>query len=601
MNMNMLYWPESSRRSFWCGLLTLLSFVGACCCGSPPAVAADHVIGRKIADFFLPDATTGNVVALSDFRGAKLRVVVFLGTQCPIGNAYLPDLMDFQKRYRDQSVQVIGINAMLSDTEKSIAKHCAEYHIDFPVLVDQTQAVADQFGVVRIPTVFVVDVRNRIQYIGRIDDRIGIGFHRDTARRSDLEQAVQEILAGKAVSIPQTQVEGCKITRQSRRERTRPTTYAQDAAAILHQRCAGCHHPDTAAPFSLLTYQDAKQRAEMIREVVADRSMPPWDADARFGNFQNDLRLPQHEIDTLLAWIDEGEPLGEESDLADPPKFVAGWQIGQPDLVFQMQEEFVVPASGTVQYQYFVVPTNLDHDIWVQAVEPRPGHRGVVHHIIVYMRPAGSQEQKGLPSVGGFAVGEEPIVMPEGTGIRIPKGYELLFQLHYTPNGKEAIDRSEVGVVLCKQRPEREVRGGAAMNTTFHIPPGDPRYEVLSSTTIAKEIELLSLMPHMHVRGRDFKFTAHYPDGQSEVLLNVPNYDFQWQHRYRLAEPKRIPAGTKIDCIAHFDNSTENPGNPDPTKTVAWGDQTWEEMMIGFFTYVDPKVVVQPLDDSPRP
>jgi peroxiredoxin len=567
-----------------------------------PATAADDPIGRRIVDFVLPD-TSDHLVALSDFAEARVRVVVFMGTECPISNAYLPDLIEFQNQYRDQSVQVVGINAMISDTVESIRKHVDEYKVDFPVLIDAQQTVADLFGVTRIPTAYVLDRRGKIRYVGRIDDRIGIGFQRDAARRSDLEEAVKEVLDSKQVSVTRTQVEGCKITRRSRRDKDNPTTYARHAAAILHKRCAVCHHADTAAPFSLMTWQDAKERAEMIRESVAERRMPPWDADARFGHFENDLRLPQEELDTLLAWIDEGALLGDEKDLPEPPKFVAGWQIGQPDLVFQMQEEFKVPASGTVKYQYFVVPTNLDHDVWVQAAEPRPGNRAVVHHIIVYMREVGTKRTKGLPAIGGFAVGEEPVVMPPGVGIRIPKGYELIFQLHYTPNGKETTDRSEMGIILCKQPPEREAHGGAAVNPLFRIPAGEPRHEVLSTTTILKDAELLTLMPHMHVRGRDFKFTAQYPDGQSEVLLNVPNYDFQWQHRYRLAKPKQVPAGTRIDCVAHFDNSIENPANPDPTKAVTWGDQTWEEMMIGFFTYVDAPTVKSKttrLSESPK-
>lgn len=578
--------------SFFAGTAAFLS-------GSGTAAAADDIIGKRITDFVLPDAT-GNSVAFSDFRDLRVRVVVFMGTECPIGNAYVPDLIEFQKKYLDQSVKMIAVNSMLSDTAKSIQTHIADFKIDFPVLIDADQSVADLFGVVRIPTVFVLDRRGKVRYAGRFDDRIGIGFQRETAKRSDVEEAVNEILAGNEVSVTRTQVEGCKITRQSRLEKDHPLTFASDAAAILHQKCAGCHHADTAAPFSLLTYQDARQRVAMIREAVADRRMPPWDADVRFGHFENDLRLTQHELDTLLAWIDEGAKLGSEKELLEPPTFAAGWQIGQPDLVFPMQEEFTVPATGTVKYQYFVVPTNLDHDIWVQAAEPRPGNRAVVHHIIVYMRKVGSTAKKGLASIGGFAVGEEPVIMPEGTGIRIPKGHELVFQVHYTPNGKETKDRSEMGVILCKQPPERAVHSGAAVNPFFRIPPGEAQHEVLSATTLPKEVELLTLMPHMHLRGRDFKFTARYPNGESEVLLNVPNYDFQWQHRYRLAEPKRIPAGTTIDCVAHFDNSVENPGNPDPTKSVTWGDQTWEEMMIGFFTYIEPlsQVKSKPTDNE---
>ncbi|MEI8017919.1 MAG: redoxin domain-containing protein, partial [Schlesneria sp.] len=351
-------------------MTTLSFFVGAMACWSGPraVVAADDMIGRRIMDFVLPD-TSRNQVAFADFRDARVRVIVFMGTECPVGNAYVPDLVEFQKRFRDQSVQVLGINAMLSDTTESIQKHVAEYKIDFPVLIDHQQTVADLFGVVRIPTAYVLDRRGRIRYVGRFDDRVGIGFQRDTAIRSDVEEAVKEVLAGKDVSVTQTKVEGCKITRESRLPNNHSVTFAKDAAEILHKRCAGCHHADTAAPFSLLTFKDAKERADMIREVVADRRMPPWDADSRHGKFQNDLRLSQNEIDLLLAWIDAGTPLGDEKDVPEPPQFAAGWQIGQPDLVFQMQEEFTVPATGSVNYQYFVVPTNVDHDLWVQAAE----------------------------------------------------------------------------------------------------------------------------------------------------------------------------------------------------------------------------------------
>ena len=261
--------------------------------------------------------------------------------------------------------------------------------------------------------------------------------------------------------------------------------------------------------------------------------------------------------------------------------------IGKPDAVFKIPREYTVKAKGTVRYQYFVTPTNFKEDMWIQAAEARPGNRSVVHHIIVYYREAGSRKTRGLRSVVGTAPGEDPEIWPVGTGKKIPAGSELVWQLHYTPTGKVETDRSEVGLVFCKEPPKRAVKGKAAINFRFQIPPGASHHQVVSSTRFARDAELLSLMPHMHLRGKDFLYRAHYPDGKKEILLSVPGYDFNWQHRYRFAKPFQVPAGTRVECVAHFDNSTDNPANPDPKKPVRWGDQTWEEMMIGFINYVD--------------
>lgn len=325
------------------------------------------LIGRRIADFVLPDPA-GKQIAPSDFPEARARVVVFLGTECPISNAYAPDLVAFQERFRDRGVQVIAINSLLTDTADEIARHATEHGFNFPVLVDSSQVVADLLEAKRIPQVYLLDYRNTLRYVGRIDDRVGFDHQNDSARRSDLEEAVEELLDGKAVSVPHTPVDGCRITRRSRVGKS-PPTFSADVAGILHKRCAGCHQADTAAPFSLLTYEDARDRADMIREVVAQRRMPPWDADSRHGEFENDLRLPQRELDTLLAWIDTGAELGDATQVPAPPEFASGWQIPQPDLVFQLPEPYEIPAKGTVQYQYFVVPTNLEQDVWVQASE----------------------------------------------------------------------------------------------------------------------------------------------------------------------------------------------------------------------------------------
>jgi Leucine-rich repeat (LRR) protein len=536
-------------------------------------------------------------VALADYCEADFVVVVFLGTKCPIANAYIPELNDLQKRYRDRKVQVLGVNSNPSDSPQDIARHVKEFKIDFPVLIDGRQVVLDLTGARRTPEALLLDRRRAIRYRGRIDDRVGYDFQREKARRSDLEEALKQLLDGKEVAVAQTDVEGCLVTRRASLK-AGDITYARHVAPILQERCAGCHHPGTAAPFSLLTYDDARDWSEMIREVVVQRRMPPWRADPRYGKFRNDLHLSPDQIDTLVAWIDRGTPFGDKKDLPQPRQFADGWINGKPDIVLKMPREYTVQATGTVEYQYFVTPTNFTEDVWVQASEARPGNRKVVHHIIAFIREKGMTGRTRLPHAAGFAPGEEPLSLPAGVGMRIPAGAEIVWQVHYTPTGKVETDRSELGLILCKERPERAYKVNGAFNTGFSIPPGAGNHRVVSKVTFANDVELLTLMPHMHLRGKDFRYTATYPDGRKEILLNVPNYDFNWQHLYLFAKPLPLPKGTTVECVAHFDNSAANPANPDPSKTVRWGDQTWEEMMIGWYSYMEAARPLRPGPDT---
>ncbi len=455
------------------------------------------------------------------------------------------------------------------------------------MLNDEQQIVADLFAARRTPEAFLVDRRGTVVYRGRIDDRFGYTYRRAKAKRHDLEEALKELLAGQEISQPMNEPEGCLITRRDRIRDRSDVTYARHVSRILHQRCASCHRPGTVAPFSLLTYEDADTWSDMILETVLDRRMPPWDVDPRHGDFSNDLRMPAEEIDTLAAWVENGKPAGDDSDLPEEPQYDSDWMMGQPDIVYDMPIEYTVKAAGTVEYQYFVTKTDFGEDRWVKASEARPGNWGVVHHIIGFIREGGSDEVGDLPLVAGYAPGEEPTVYPEGTGFRIPAGAEILWQVHYTPTGKVEKDRSQIGLIFCDEKPERDVMTIGIMNLRFQIPAGAKHHRVVSSERFRKDVELLSLMPHMHLRGSKFRYTAKYPDGRSEILLNIPNYDFNWQHRYLFRKPFRLPAGTTLECVAHYDNSSENPGNPDPTKTVYWGDQTWEEMMIGWYEAVE--------------
>jgi hypothetical protein len=370
-------------------------------------------------------------------------------------------------------------------------------------------------------------------------------------------------------------------------------TYAKQVSRILQDKCQTCHHPGTAAPFTLATYDDALKRADTIREVVAEKRMPPWHADPRYGKFKNDRRLTSEETDALLTWLDHGREFGDKGDLPEPRTYENGWVIGKPDVIFELPEEQTIPASGVVPYLYFRTPTNFKEDVWVQAAEGRPGNRGIVHHIVVSIADPRTKDRPASRAFGesilvGEAPGDIPLVLPTGVAKRIPAGAELIWQMHYTPNGKEGKDRSQLGLIFYKGKepPKRAAQTLGIVNNSFSIPPGADNHLVESEWVAPRDALLLSFMPHMHLRGKDFEYRAVYPDGRKETILAVPHYDFSWQTQYRLAEPLRLPKGTKIHCTAHFDNSAANPGNPDPKIAVTWGEQTWEEMMIGWVDFV---------------
>jgi len=372
-------------------------------------------------------------------------------------------------------------------------------------------------------------------------------------------------------------------------------TFTKDVAPILFNRCIECHRTGEIAPMSLVTYQEVRPWAKSIRQRVVERSMPPWSADPHVGKFSNDPTLSQKEIDSIVSWVDGGAPKGDDKDLPPTPKVTAGWTIGQPDVVLAMQEEYSIPADGTVPYLYFTIPTGFKEDKWISAMEIKPGNRGVVHHVIAFVQEAGAsggrrgggggEAQQGRGQLGGITPNKTGIVFGPGTARLIKAGSSIVFQMHYTTNGEATKDRTSIGLVFTKEPPTRTLVTGSAMNARFVIPPGDGNHEVKSSTTMKEDVHLTSFMPHMHFRGKDFVYTAVYPDGRSEVLLNVPKYDFNWQLTYVLDKPVALPKGTRLDCVAHFDNSTKNKFNPDPTKEVRWGDQTWEEMMIGWFSF----------------
>ncbi len=367
-----------------------------------------------------------------------------------------------------------------------------------------------------------------------------------------------------------------------------PVTYAADVAGIIQARCQSCHRPGQVAPFSLLSYDDAVGHASMIHEVVENRRMPPWHANPKIGHFLNNRRLSARERATLLAWIEQETPLGDPQQIPPPRDFPEGWTIGKPDVVLTMTEPYSVVADGVLNYQRFRVETGFTQARWIQAAEARPGNRAVVHHICVFLaddRPKGDRMSDERRELVCYAPGDLPELFPEGTAKQIPAGASLVIEVHYTPIGTPQTDQSSVGLIFARSPITRRAFTKGISQKNFAIPPGANDYPVRSSFTFPNDARLLSLMPHMHLRGKDFVYVARYPDGRTETLLEVPAYDFGWQSVYRLVEPKPMPRGTRIDCLAHFDNTSANPANPDPTITVRWGEQTFDEMMIGFIDF----------------
>lgn len=550
--------------------------------------AADVPTGAlAIGSLSLPDHH-GRPRALQELHDRDLLVVAIVGTECPLARLYGRRLAELANRFPER-VRWLAVDSNVQDTLTEVSAYARRSGIEFPILLDSSQQLADLLGATRTPEVFVLDREYKVQYHGRIDDQYGVGVARPAPQQQYLSAALEALLAGRAAPVPSTEAVGCLIGRRPASTGKLDLTYARDIAPILNRRCVECHRAGQIAPFSLASFAELAGWEPMIAEVVQAGRMPPWNANPQHGQFRNDSRLSDSERETLLRWIANGAPEGDPADLPPAPQFADGWRIEQPEHVIYMRDEpFQVPATGTVDYQYFVVDPQFEDDLYISAVEARPGNPEVVHHIIVYVLDPEEKNGANLRHLlVGYAPGTPPFVAPEGSAIVVPKGRKLLFELHYTPNGVAQTDRSYVGFKL---RPREGLKaivgGGQALRHDFRIPPQADNYEVTAQSRLNSDVRLISFSPHMHLRGKSFRYEARLPDGRREVLLDVPQYDFNWQLRYVLAEPLPLPKGTEIHCIAHFDNSPGNLNNPDPTREVRWGEQSWDEMMIGFYSYL---------------
>jgi mono/diheme cytochrome c family protein len=433
----------------------------------------------------------------------------------------------------------------------------------------------------------VLDRERVLRYRGRIDDQYGVAFRKEKPERRDLADAIEAVLAGRPATS--TEADGCLIGRRSALDEKADVTFARDVLPILQRKCQACHRPGQIGPFPLLTYEDAADHAATLREVVVQKRMPPWHADPRHGKFLNDRSLTAVELRTIAAWVAAGTPRGDPKDAPPPVVWPKEWRIGTPDTVLSMPKEMDVPAEGVLPYQSFIVPTGFGEDRWVTKAEVRPGDARVVHHVLIYVRLPGKEiyQLDGTSSAfAGWVPGDMPFEHPPGMAVKIPKEADLQFEIHYTPNGKATKDRTSIGLVFAKEPPARESRMNIFAKLAIRIPAGAPHHREESTLPFRQDVRILSALPHMHVRGKSWKYEAVYPDGRVETILNVPRWDFNWQSIYRFDPPVFLPKGSKLRAVAHWDNSDNNPANPDPSKDVRWGLQTWEEMMNGWVQWV---------------
>lgn len=576
-------------------LLVLGVFLCSCFSVSASSLS-DLEPGQEVPNFRLLDQH-GVSWELHRQTQAEAVVLFVVGNGCPIVRQMLPVLAGLQEEY-SKKVRFLCLNANPQDDAASIRKEAAEFSIPFPILKDSSQMVAKSLGIDRTGEVLLIETMTwDLLYRGAIDDRLDYGVALPEPRNTWLSDALSAYLRGEEIEVKEVPSKGCSISFETNvRDGMEEISYAKDVAPILQNHCVPCHSKGNIGPFAMDGYKKVRGWASMIREVILTGRMPPWDADPNHGAFANDRSLTGEELRTLVTWIDHGRPRGEGPDpLAEEPSpQPADWRLGQPDYLVAMPEPIHVPATGVIPYKYVEVQVPVERDVWLRAAVVKPGNRKVLHHCLVFLRYPESMKHLQPRHRGGvdgffagYVPGTEAAPFPEGTGKFLPAGSTMIFQLHYTVTGKPEEDRTEVGLYVREEPPERVLRTRAAVKRELDIPPGDPEVPARATFVFEEDSLLYEMSPHMHYRGKWFRYTAQYPDGRSEILLSVPRYDFNWQLSYRLQKPKWMPAGTKLVCEGAFDNSRHNPYNPDPTQRVHFGEQTFDEMFIGYLHYVE--------------
>jgi len=593
---------------------------GLLCCGGSDSLVVD--------DFACLDQH-GTFQRLSRHADARLVVLYVYTNDCPIVRHAAGELRELVTAFEPRGVRFLGLDPAPQDDRASVAAQAKELELALPILLDDTQCVAEMLALERSGEALVVSTTNwQLQWRGPLDDRLEYGAQKPAATRHFLREALEALLQGTAPPEDAPRPKGCAITYLQPREK-HEVDYARDVVPILARSCLPCHREGGIGSWSMDGYKRVRGFAAMMRDVLLQRRMTPWQPDPLYGEFESSLGLAPEETRTLVHWIERGAPRGEgEDELAKTMEPLPEWPLGPPDLVIELPEQ-KIPATGPVPYRKPDVRLELESDRWVRAVDLRPSNPEVMHHASVFIRGKQEadvlQEQLArlaperrtklldwLAKKGGSPENPPPEAMkylgkrafqpvftffsvygpgqgidefPAGTGKLLPAGATLAFQLHYTSNGVATTDRPRLGLYFHATEPARELKVTAAVNTGFVLPPGERAVAVSGERSFEHDLELYALFPHMHYRGRSMRFTAVFPDGRREVLLSVPEYSFDWQTIYHLAEPRRFPAGTSFVCDGVFDNSKTNEFNPNPKATVKWGPRSADEMFMGYLIY----------------
>ncbi|MFT4640774.1 MAG: hypothetical protein ACI8T1_004107 [Verrucomicrobiales bacterium] len=512
-------------------------------------------------------------------------IVLFIqGNGCPLVQKRIPELKRLREDYEKQGILFCMLNSNLQDTRDEINAEAESFGIDFPILIDDSQAVAHVLGLTRTAEALLINTKNRqLVYRGGIDDRLTYQKEKPEATEHYLKDAIGALLEGSAPKIASTEAPGCKITLAAPKE---GLSFSEHIAPILKSRCVSCHTKGGIGPFAMSNYKKVKGWSEMMEEVLITRQMPPWHADPHIGKFAKDQGITPDEKQTLLAWLRQGAERGDGDDplVGYAPEKVE-WHLGTPDHIMELPAQ-EVPAEGVVDYRYVKLETPFDEDTWLRGMEVNPGNERVLHHVVVTGYPKEQQgKRKDEKWFTGYAPGTAAWPAPEGTGIKLPKGYILKFQLHYTTNGKPETDATKMGLYLAKGKVKKELHTRAIVHARFKIPPHAMEHSESYERTLKHDVTLYAMNPHMHYRGKRMSFHAKLADGTARDLLSVPNYNFNWQRTYVLEEPMQLPKGTKLAIRNAWDNSSLNPHNPDPNITVTWGEQTFQEMFFATYQY----------------
>lgn len=531
----------------------------------------------------------------------RLTVVCFLGTECPLAKLYAVRLNELKAEF-GEDVFVLGLDSNRQDSEEEVAAFVQQHKLNYPIAKDHRNQIADQFQATRTPEVFLLDNDLAVQYRGRIDDQYEPGVSRNKSSRNYLRDAIRELLDGKPITVRSTDVAGCLIGRIKEADNSSSITFSNQISRLLQKHCVECHRAGDIGPMSLTDYEEVVGWSDMLVEVVDEGRMPPWHANPAHGEFVNAREMPESDKEILRQWVDAGAPFGDPKELPAAIQPVEGWELArEPDVVVSMNKPFTVPAEGTVDYQYFVVDPGFTEDKWVVGAQVLPGNRSVVHHSIVFVRPPDWVRMDGIGWLGAYVPGQRQLPYPPGHGRLIPAGSKFVFQQHYTPVGSEQTDTTKVGIVFGDEsKIDTKVYTLMAVDQDFEIPPGNSEYPVSGKLYgIPVDGTILAMSPHMHFRGKSFRVsTKKNGQSESEILLDVPSYDFNWQHLYALKEPLPLADIQEVSFDATFDNSANNPFNPDPTAKVFWGDQTWEEMAVVFFEVAESRAEnVKPIED----